>query len=807
MNPQIHALLVAAHRHLEQGRADQAVPLLRMVVAREPDNSDAANLLGALALGGGRLDEAATWFAKAVRAAAHVPNYHNNLGETLRQLGDVGNAERALREALRIDDAYGPAWQNLGLVLNRTGRPQEAVTALRRAAELLGETADTLSNLGAVLSATGAIAEAEPMLRRAHALAPTDPEVLMNLANALRQAQRLGEAAELYERAIALDPASAPIHYNYGALWYLRSDTERARACYIRAAELEPKLADPHLGLGLLASDQGRWSEAIAHLQAALRRRADHVDAMVAMVFVLGRLGRDDEVQQIAAEALRLRPSDPMLQYGLGVVLQQLGDFARAEDAYRAAHALQPQFRSSRIRLAQVVMNQGRFRDAHDVLAGFTGEDAEAAAGEGLALFGLNYRDDVSAPEIFDHHRAWGRRFGSGLQHFEHDNTPDPARRLRIGFVSPDFRGHSVAAYLMPLVERRERSAFEYFAYAEVSKPDATTELFRSRFDHWRLTVGRSDDEVADMIRADHIDILVDLAGHTGGNRLLVFARKPAPVQVSWLGYPNTTGLDAVDWRFSDAVCEPPGVAEALSTESIWRLPDGFHCYAWPGEAPAVQPPPCFAEGVVTFGSFNNFMKLSDATLRLWSRVLDAVPGSRLMLKYNQPLDPRTLERYRQRFAAHDLCGDRLVLLPFAKPGDNHYLRYHRVDIALDPTPYNGTTTTCEALWMGVPVITLAGDRHCARVGASLLTHLGMPELAADSADDYIGKAAALAADRNRLALLRGTMRARMSVAPLMHADHFADHVGTAFRSMWRLWCGDRSDMPADGSPRLPAVA
>jgi predicted O-linked N-acetylglucosamine transferase (SPINDLY family) len=383
---------------------------------------------------------------------------------------------------------------------------------------------------------------------------------------------------------------------------------------------------------------------------------------------------------------------------------------------------------------------------------------------------------------------------GRARRDHANDRTADAGtsgrRRLRVGYVSPDFKNHSVARFFLPLLAHHERSAFEVTCYAELKRPDAVSERIRGLAEHWCPTVGLSNDELAERIRADGVDILVDLAGHTSDNRLLTFARTPAPVAVSWLGYANTTGVAAIDYRFSDAECEPPGESDRRSSERIWRLPHGFHCFSPLDDAPAVTAPPNAARGSTMFGSFNNFLKLAPETIALWGRVLAAVPGSRLLLKSNFVFDAAAHRRHLERFAAAGIDPARITILPYMPDDHAHLAAYAEVDVALDPFPYNGTTTTCEALWMGVPVVTLRGDRHAARVGTSLLTRVGLAALIADDEAGYVARAADLAAAPERLAQLRAGLRAQVAASKLCDAAGFARDVEDAYRAMWRAWCG-----------------
>jgi len=327
------------------------------------------------------------------------------------------------------------------------------------------------------------------------------------------------------------------------------------------------------------------------------------------------------------------------------------------------------------------------------------------------------------------------------------------------------------------------------FCYAEVTAPDATTERLKGLADGWLETVGMPDASLAERIQLDGIDILVDLAGHTAHNRLTVFARKPAPIQVTWLGYPNTTGLKAIDYRLVDAVTDPEEEADAWASETLIRLADGFLCYGAQHDAPEPAAPPCLATGTVTFGSFNNPAKLSAATLDTWAMLLARLPDARLLLKGGWFADPATCELFRDRLGSRGIVAERIELVPMLADTAAHLGLYDRIDIALDPFPYNGTTTTCDASWMGVPVITLRGDRHAGRVGASLLTQLGLTELIADSVEEYVEIAAALAVDQARLGELRRSLRPRLATSSLGDAAAFARKIESAYRAIWQRWC------------------
>jgi predicted O-linked N-acetylglucosamine transferase (SPINDLY family) len=359
---------------------------------------------------------------------------------------------------------------------------------------------------------------------------------------------------------------------------------------------------------------------------------------------------------------------------------------------------------------------------------------------------------------------------------------------LKVGYVSPDFYNHAVAYFIEPVLANHDRSQVEIFCYHSRTHDDHVTERLRALADHWIPCRNMSDEQLAAQIRADGIDILVDLAGHTGYNRLLTFARKPAPVQVTYLGHPATSGLTAMDYRLTDIHAEPPGMTEQFNVEQLWRLPEIFCCYRAQDNSPGViDHPPLEDNGYVTFGCFNNFSKVTDPVLALWARVLDKVPASRLMLEIRSVDDPAFRAQIESRCARLGFPLERLVLVPRKK--ENQYILYNRIDIALDPFPCNGGTTSLDTVWMGVPFVTLAGKHFSSRMGVTVLTNAGLPELIAYSEDEYVDIASALALDIDRLKTVRAGLRERVKASPLMDAARFTSHLEQAYRGMWQNRC------------------
>jgi protein O-GlcNAc transferase len=402
----------------------------------------------------------------------------------------------------------------------------------------------------------------------------------------------------------------------------------------------------------------------------------------------------------------------------------------------------------------------------------------------------LNYDPDLPRTDLFREHRAFGAAFGDAVAPLPPPDagSRDPHRRLRIGHLSPDFRTHSVAYFMAPIFAAFDRERFETIGYANVTKPDHVTEHLKSLASAWRDVSALDDAELARLIRADRIDILVELAGFTKDSRLLACAARPAPIQISYLGYPNTTGLPQIDYRITDHQADQ-GDADDFYTETLIRLPRCFLAFAAPEHAPGVAPPPVLQSGHVTFGSFNNLAKVNGNVIALWAEVLRTVPQTRLLLKASGSGDPTAQQHLRSAFAAAGVEPDRIEFASYAASARAHLEAYREVDVALDTFPYNGTTTTCEALWMGVPVVTLAGERHAARVGASLLGAAGFPAGIAERPADYVTTARLLAEQQQLLAALRANPRADMARSTLCDAAGHARALEEAYRAVWHIWC------------------
>ena len=769
------------------GHSERAIDHLHRAIELRPDAADPHNNLGNVLREQGRRDEALALYRRAITLNPDHADAHNNLGVVLKELGRLDDALAAYHRAIALRPGYAEGHSNLGDALKELGRLEEALAAYRQAIALKPDLAQTHNNLGCALKDHGRLEEAIAAFERAIVLNPGYAAAHSNLGCALKDEHRLEEAIAAHRRAIELQPDLADAHNNLGNALKDQGRLEEAIAAFRRAIALSPGYATAYSNLGNSLKDQGRYEEAIAAHRRAIALRPDLVDSHNNLACALKDGGRLEEAIAVFHQAIRLSPAHAAAHNNLGNALKDQGRLEEVVDAYQRALQLSPGYATAHSNLGMVLSEQGRidealacFRRAVELKPDFT------KAGSNYLLT-LHYHPGYDAQALLAEHRQWAQRFAEPLAAeiapYGNDRAPD--RKLRIGYVSPDFRDHPVGHLVLPLFANHDRQQIEIVGYADVRKPDALTAKFKALASEWCVSGCLSDRQLAERIRGDRIDILVDLALHTAGNRMLVFARKPAPVQVSMLGMPTTTGLATIDYRLTDPYFDPPGAADAAYTEQSIRLPHSIWCYEPHAEAPVVGPLPAVSNGLVTFGCLNHFAKVSRPTLETWTRILQALPGARLVL---QAVPGSYLDPVRGRLQDAGIAPDRVQFLPKV-PRHEYLRRYHQLDISLDPFPYNGHTSTLDAVWMGVPVIALAGRTGVGRAGVSVLSNLELPELIAKTPEQYVAIAVALAGDHPRLAALRAALRPKMQASPLVDGKQYAADIETAFRRIWKTWC------------------
>jgi predicted O-linked N-acetylglucosamine transferase (SPINDLY family) len=640
----------------------------------------------------------------------------------------------------------------------------------------------------------GRLSQAEAACREVLRLQPGHADALCLLGIIAQKQRDHDRAVELFASAIRSQPKAPIYRLHRGGSLRAVGRTEEAIEEFRIAVGLQPALGEAHHQLGNALKSAGRYHEAATSLSEAARLEPDNA----AIWFNLGVACLESKAFQEAIDcfrrAIQLRPDDAETHNILGHALFSQGRISEAKRHLLEAIKLQPDHAFAHNNLARALRAQGRQTDA---IAHYRAalERAPTAATHSNLLYALNFLSDFPPEELWSAHCRWNDLYGEPQRStwLPHQNVPSPERRLRIGYVSPDLANHAVAFFLEPVLIAHDREQFEVFAYSNALVGDNVTERLRAQTEYWRDIAHLSDEAVATLIRQDGIDILVDLAGHTARNRLPVFARKPAPIQVTWLGYPNTTGLTAIDYRITEPISDPVGQTDGWHSEQLMRLPGPFSCYLPPQTSPPVAPLPAAVSSHVTFGCFNNFAKVTPRVVDLWARLLKEMPEARLFLKSSGLNDPETAGQIHENFAQHGVSPERIELNGERLAVADHLGLYRLVDVALDTFPYNGTTATCEALWMGVPVVTFAGRTHVSRVSASLLTHLGWNEWIANTPDDYVAKCCALVRDSSRLAAIRGELRERMRQSSLCNAPLFTRNLEAAFQEMWTSWCASRS--------------
>ena len=743
--------MAIAIQHHHAGHLQAAESIYRQILQAEPCHADAMHLLGVIALQVGNRARAAELIGRTIDIKASVASFHNNLGEAYRALGRVAEAVACYRRALELKPDFAEAHNDLGVALKGLGQRDEAIACYRRAAQLQPGFAEAHYNLANALKDHGELDQALACYRRALELKPDYAEAHYNLGNALKSQGKLDQATTCYHRALQLKPGYLAAYNNLGAALYAQGKLDEAIACFHRALKLKPDFAEAYDNLGNALKDQRKLDEAIACFRRALELKPDDAEVYSNLGLALGDLGKLDEALACYRRAVELKPDMTEAHVNLGNTLMQQANHDEALACYHRALELKPDY-----------------VETHSNL-----------------LLGLHYCPGVTPAALAEAHAEYDRQHAAPLRNAlpKRDTMSDPAGRLRLGFVSADLRRHPVGYFLVRVLENLDHQQYPTFCYSDGMLKDDLTQRLHVAVTQWRDVLGLSDQRLAVQIREDRIDVLFDLAGHTARNRLLVFARKPAPIQVTWAGYVGTTGLAAMDYLLADRYEVPPG-AERHYRERVLRMPDDYICYDPPVYAPAVASLPALARGEVTLGCFNNPAKISSQVIEVWAKILRRQPQARLLLKFKGGNDRGLVRRFAETFAAQAIDPGRLELL-----GQSSHVEllaeYNHIDLALDPFPYSGGLTTLEALWMGVPVITCPGETFASRHSLSHLSSVGLTDLIARDLDEYVELAVSLSGDLPRLAALRAGLRQRMAASPLCDGKRFAANFASLLQEVW----------------------
>jgi predicted O-linked N-acetylglucosamine transferase (SPINDLY family) len=787
----------------QAGKLREAESIYRQILAHQPNHADALHLLGVVALQSGQHRVAVDLIGRALAIQPAEAAYHNNQGNAWMNLGNLDVAAASFRQACAFRPAYAEAHYNLGLVFQKQGLAAEAVAEYRTALQLKPDYPDAWQNLGTLLLEQGSLAAATSAFREALRLRPLEPEIHYRLGNSLLDQAAFSEAAAAYQEAIRLRPDFAEAHYNLGIALHRQDRIAAAKAAYQTALQFRPDYPAAHGNLGKALLDEGEVDAAIEAFRAALQIQPDHADSHYNLGNAWLRQGQREAAANAYRAALRCNPHFIEAWVNLGNLLQEHDQLDEAVAAYQNALAIRPESADAFDHWGTALKDRGELDSALDHYRRAMALLPGKAAYHSHLVYLLHFHPGFGAKQIREELAKWNERHARplGISIPRHSNPREPSRRLKVGYVSTDFRQHVIGRNLLPLFRHHDHAQFEIFCYASLPDSDALTSEFQKCADQWRDVARLSDEDLAAQIREDGVDVLVDLSQHLAHHRLLAFARRPAPVQVSFAGYPGGTGVEAIEYRISDRWLEGNAERGVRDVEleglaiphSALRIPhsdrvcllDSFWCFDPLEEHLEINELPAVRTGYVTFGCLNNFCKINGPLIALWTRILAEVSESRLRL-----LAPRgqCREAFLASLEARGIDRKRVEFMTKA-PRSQYLTGYHGIDLVLDTFPYNGHSTSLDALWMGVPVVSLAGEHPVSRAGLSQMSNLGMPDLVTSSPDEYVRISVELARDLPRLAELRRTLRPRMEASILMDAPRFTRNIEAAYRRMWQRWC------------------
>ena len=648
------------------------------------------------------------------------------------------------------------------------------------------ESALALHQMGLIAHQSGDNAKAIELIKKAIVEDPANAAAYNDLGGLQNLQQELEDAAASFRRSIALDSSNAQAHYNLGCTLQAQGKLEEAATCYRQALAIRSNAADILCNLGSCLQEQGKADEAIACYRQALAANPDDLNSLNNLGVSLQTNGKLEEAKACFEQTIKARPDDTRAYVNLGMVYYDYGNFSQALACYQQALKIDPNYSEAQFSVGVALQALCRPQEALACYRQAMSIKSDNQKTHDNLLMTLQFVPGVTLEELFAAHKNFGEHFEKKLKpHWPiHTNDGDPHRRLKIGYVSGDFRMHAVSYFIEPVFANHDKSQVEVFCYSNSARHDAFTERLIAEVDHWQPCLSMSDEQLAQRILDDKIDILVDLAGHTAHNRLLTFARKPAPIQITYLGYPGSSGLTAMDYRLTDNYTEPGN--DRYYTERLLRLPDSMWCYRPAEDMPEVTPLPALTKGYLTFGAFNNINKVGEDSIKLWAALLRSLPTSRLLMVTVPEGEVR--ERITGQFVACGVAAERLSFQG-KLPSHEFRLLLQQVDITLDPFPINGATTTCESLWLGVPVLTLVGERFLSRAGLSVLSAAQMSDFTVKTPTEYINTATLLANNLALLADIRMGLREHLKATPLFDQRRFTQNLERIYREVWASWC------------------
>lgn len=768
----------------QQGLVVEACEALKKAAAYLPKDSEAQYNLGNYFYDQQQLVDAVNSYRNAVKISPDFAVAYYNLGSALKDQGMFSEAEISYKKALKINPENAEMNFNLALMFYGQGRYSDAVNHYQQALKIQSDFVAAHINLGASYKALGQLQNAVTSYKQAIEINPNHADAYNNLGVVLKELGEIIQAEECYRTAIAINPEYVPAYNNIGILLKDTGRKAEAESYYMSAIKIDPLRAITYSNLAVLLRELGRFVDSEVCCRNSLKITPNYVDALNNLGLALDSQNRFADAVVAFEQALEYAPNNIAVLSNFSVTLNTLGELTRAESYLKQALELAPEFINAYINLCVNYLAQGRIQEAEKVCIDVLNIQPDNLDAQNNLSFSMNYSSQYSAADCLEKARQYGvavtSRVGSPFTSWQHATN---TKRLRIGLVSGDLRQHVVAYFLENFIQNIDPSSIELIAYSATNQEDAVTARLKPYFSGWKSLVGLTDQAAAELIHNDGVHILLDLSGHSSGTRLPVFAWKPAPLQVSWLGYFATTGLTAMDYFIADEVGVPRS-NQTQFVEKIKYLPETRLCFTAPDAEIAVSTLPALANKCVTFGSFQNMAKVGDDVLDLWAEVLTSIPNSRLRWQYKSFSDATVANDLKQRLLKRDVDSSRVDLLG-AVTREAYLAAHHEIDVILDTFPFNGGTTTCEALWMGVPTLTLAGITLIARQGASLLTAAGLADWVAESKTEYISKAISFCRNLSQLAKLRSELRAQVLVSPLFDGQRFTKNMEKA---LWEMW-------------------
>jgi protein O-GlcNAc transferase len=747
------ALDIALQYH-QAGKLSAAENIYVQILQTDRNHPVALQLLGIVAHQTGKDDKAIELISQAISIKPNFPEAYNNIGNIHKDKGDLQKALPYYLKAIELHPDFVEAHDNLSQIYLNQKKIDEAIASCQTAIAINPNSSKLHTRLGNAFKEIGDRDQAISCYRKAIEVDPNYLNAHNNLGNALVENGKLEDAISCFQTAISINPNQSEIHNNMGDAYKKFGKLEEAISCYQSALQTTANAAETISKLGDAYAQNKEPELAISSYKAAIANDPAHSDSYNNLGITFSNLGRFDDAISNFRQSISISPDTAETHNNLGSALKWLGMLDEALSSFRQAIELKPDF-------------------------------VEASSN---LLLTEQYRPGHNAESLYELHRQWDKKFAQPYKSSwpSHSNDRDPERRIRIGFVSPDLGHHPVGFFIIPLLENLPASEIETVIYAD-RKPDELTARIRAAADVWNDIAGLPIEALNQKIIDDHIDILFDLSGHSARNRLPLFARKPAPIQITWAGYTGTTGISAIDYLLSDRYSTLEN-EEPYYSESIIRMPNGWLCYSPPASAPDPGPLPFERNGFITFCTFSNPVKLNTDEISTWSQILLKTPGSKLLIKYTGVTSTQCADFLYSNFENHGVARSRLMLED-GVPHNELLARYNDVDIALDPFPYSGGVTTYEALWMGVPVVTFPGDTFASRHSASHLSTIGHSELVARDVADYVNVAVELANDTDRLKQIRTGLREKMRISPACDGELFARDFATLMRQVWKAWC------------------